>query len=107
MGNGNGNDNICTFEYIFCQLSSMSEKSTSISKNKYRILLTEACHEKIKQLLKSTVKCGQIQKEDYEAPVDFKSTIIQDTRSWFKPILAYKQLFPKQKACQDRLTCPV
>jgi hypothetical protein len=61
--------------------------TTCISKSKYKILLTEACHEKNKQLLISTatdVKCSRIQKEEYGAAVYFKNTTIEDTRRWFK-----------------------
>ena len=61
--------------------------TTCISKSKYRTLLTEACHEKNKQLLRSAateVKCVRIQKEAYGAAVYYKNTTIEETRRWFK-----------------------
>ena len=69
--------------------------TTCISESKCRILLTEASHEKNKQLLISTatdVKCGRIQKEVYGAAVYFKNTTIEDTQGGSKAVLAYKRL---------------
>ena len=61
--------------------------TTLLFKTKYRKLVTAACQERNKQLLKSTataVKCSRIQKEDYIKQSYIESSTIGEARNYFK-----------------------
>ena len=61
--------------------------TTNMNRNKYRQLVTEACHEENKKLLRSAatpVKCSRILKEEYGKQSYIVESTIEDSRKWFK-----------------------
>ena len=61
--------------------------TTLISKQKYRKLVTDACHERNRQMLLSSateVKCGRIQTEEYKKKDYIENKTIAESRIWFK-----------------------
>ena len=74
-------------KYICAELGIEDCNTTSMSKTDYRVLVTQACHAKNAERLRSTAsetKCGRIKTEDYGKKDYIGSKTIQDSRKWFR-----------------------
>ena len=61
--------------------------TTMLGKQKYRELVTKACHQKNEVRLRSKaskVKCARIQGEEYGRKTYLQENCIETTRDWFK-----------------------
>ena len=61
--------------------------STTLSKHKYRKIVTDACHERNRQMLLSAateVKCARMKTEEYGKKDYIEKKTIGDARNWFK-----------------------